>query len=186
MSCAICCITTPASTGRFSQPTRLFQFFAPEFDAILNRGVSSSWISYQPLVDLATNTVTGCEALLRRRHPQQGMIAPAEFIPVAEDTSLIIEIGEWVLKQACTEAVSWPNQLQVAVNVSSVQSRSKTLALTLAAALSKSGLAPGRLELEITETVLIRDEAEALAVLLQLQDLGVRIALNDFGAGYPP
>jgi EAL domain-containing protein (putative c-di-GMP-specific phosphodiesterase class I) len=114
------------------------------------------------------------------------MIAPAAFIPVAEDTSLIIEIGEWVLKQACTEAVSWPNQLQVAVNVSSVQFRSKTLALTLAAALSESGLAPGRLELEITETVLIRDEAEALAVLLQLQDLGVRIALNDFGAGYPP
>jgi EAL domain-containing protein (putative c-di-GMP-specific phosphodiesterase class I) len=112
------------------------------------------------------------------------MIAPADFIPVAEETGLISEIGEWVLKQACTEAVSWPNQLQVAVNVSPVQFRSKTLALRVAAALNESGLAPGRLELEITETVLIRDDAEALAVLLQLQELGVRIALDDFGTGY--
>jgi diguanylate cyclase (GGDEF)-like protein len=173
-----------------------FRFFAPEFDAKLKhrrqleldlrqalaRGEFE--VHYQPFVDLAANTVTGCEALLRWRHPLQGMIAPAEFIQVAEETGLISEIGEWVLRQACTEAVSWPNQLQVAVNLSPVQFRSKTLALKVAAALNESGLAPGRLELEVTETVLIRDDAEALAVLLQLQDLGVRIALDDFGTGY--
>jgi diguanylate cyclase (GGDEF)-like protein/PAS domain S-box-containing protein len=173
-----------------------FRFFAPEFDAILKekrqleldlrqalvRGEFE--VHYQPLVDLAANTVTGCEALLRWHHPQRGVISPAEFIPVAEETGLISEIGEWVLKQACTEAASWPGQLQVAVNVSPVQFKSKTLALRVAAALNESGLAPGRLELEITETVFIRDDAEALAVLLQLRELGVRIALDDFGTGY--
>ena len=141
-------------------------------------------VHYQPLVDLSANVVNGCEALLRWRHPERGMVSPADFIPVAEDTGLISEIGEWVLRQACTEAASWPGDIHIAVNVSPVQFRSKTLALKVAAALAESGLAPGRLELEITETVLIRDDAEALTILQQLRELGVRIALDDFGTGY--
>ncbi|MCP3379307.1 MULTISPECIES: EAL domain-containing protein [unclassified Bradyrhizobium] len=141
-------------------------------------------VHYQPLVDLSANVVNGCEALLRWRHPERGMVSPADFIPVAEDTGLIGEIGEWVLKQACTEAASWPGDIHIAVNVSPVQFRSKTLALKVAAALAESGLAPGRLELEITETVLIRDDEEALTILQQLRELGVRIALDDFGTGY--
>jgi diguanylate cyclase (GGDEF)-like protein len=173
-----------------------FRFFAPEFDAILEQrrrleldlrqaiARGELEVYYQPFVDLAADTLIGCEALLRWRHPQRGVISPAEFIPVAEETGLICEIGEWVLKQACTEAANWPGPLQIAVNLSPVQFRSQTLALKVAAALSESGLAPGRLELEITETVLIHDDAEALAVLLQLRELGVRIALDDFGTGY--
>jgi len=139
---------------------------------------------YQPLVDLASGRITGFEALVRWPHPERGMISPAEFIPVAEETGLIEEIGEWVLKQACAEAASWPGRLRIAVNVSPVQFRSKTLALKVAAALAESGLTPERLELEITETVLIRDDEEALTILQQLRDLGVRIALDDFGTGY--
>ncbi|MDA9398073.1 bifunctional diguanylate cyclase/phosphodiesterase [Bradyrhizobium sp. CCBAU 45389] len=141
-------------------------------------------VHYQPLVDLAANVVTGCEALLRWRHPERGMVSPADFIPVAEDTGQIGEIGEWVLKQACLEAASWPGNIHIAVNVSPVQFRSRSLALKVAAALAESGLAPGRLELEITETVLIRDDEEALTILQQLRELGVRIALDDFGTGY--
>jgi diguanylate cyclase (GGDEF)-like protein len=175
---------------------RTFRLFVPEYDAkarqrrqleldlrqALARGEFE--VHYQPLVDLAANVVTGCEALLRWRHPERGMISPAEFIPVAEETGLIAEIGEWVLKQACLEAAGWPGQIHVAVNVSPVQFRAKTLALKVAAALAESGLAPGRLELEVTETVLIRDDSEALTVLKQLRELGVRIALDDFGTGY--
>jgi diguanylate cyclase (GGDEF)-like protein len=173
-----------------------FRIFVPEYDAkaglrrqleldlrqALIRGEFE--VHYQPLVDLSANVVTGCEALLRWHHPERGMVSPAEFIPVAEDTGLIGEIGEWVLKQACHEAASWPGDIHIAVNVSPVQFRSKTLALKVAAALAESGLAPGRLELEITETVLIRDDAEALTILQQLRELGVRIALDDFGTGY--
>ncbi|MDA9406648.1 bifunctional diguanylate cyclase/phosphodiesterase [Bradyrhizobium sp. CCBAU 45384] len=173
-----------------------FRIFVPEYDAkarqrrqleldlrqALARGEFE--VHYQPLVDLSANVVTGCEALLRWRHPERGMVSPADFIPVAEDTGLIGEIGEWVLKQACLEAASWPGDIHIAVNVSPVQFRSKTLALKVAAALAESGLAPERLELEITETVLIRDDEEALTVLQQLRELGVRIALDDFGTGY--
>ncbi|WP_256805411.1 EAL domain-containing protein [Bradyrhizobium sp. Bra64] len=179
-----------------SEGRRTYRVFAPEYDAkarerrqleldlrqALARGEFE--VHYQPLVDLAANVVNGCEALLRWRHPERGMVSPADFIPVAEDTGLIGEIGEWVLKQACLEAASWPGQIHIAVNVSPVQFRSRTLALKVAAALAESGLAPGRLELEITETVLIRDDAEALTVLQQLRELGVRIALDDFGTGY--
>ncbi|MBR0742148.1 EAL domain-containing protein [Bradyrhizobium liaoningense] len=179
-----------------SEGRRTFRIFSPEYDAkarqrrqleldlrqALARGEFE--VHYQPLVDLAANVVTGCEALLRWRHPERGMVSPADFIPVAEDIGLIGEIGEWVLKQACTEAASWPGQIHVAVNVSPVQFRSRTLALKVAAALAESGLAPGRLELEITETVLIRDDEEALTILQQLRELGVRIALDDFGTGY--
>ncbi|WP_441233249.1 bifunctional diguanylate cyclase/phosphodiesterase [Bradyrhizobium sp. 930_D9_N1_4] len=179
-----------------SEGRRTFRVFVPEYDAkarlrrqleldlrqALARGEFE--VHYQPLVDLAADVVNGCEALLRWRHPERGMISPADFIPVAEETGLIGEIGEWVLRQACTEAASWPGDIHVAVNVSPVQFRSRTLALKVAAALAESGLAPGRLELEVTETVLIRDDEEALTILQQLRELGVRIALDDFGTGY--
>jgi EAL domain-containing protein (putative c-di-GMP-specific phosphodiesterase class I) len=112
------------------------------------------------------------------------MISPAEFIPVAEHTGLIIELGEWVLHTACAEAATWPDPVRLAVNVSPVQFRSGTLALKVAGALAASGLSANRLEIEITEAVLIRDDDAALAVLHQLRDLGVHIALDDFGTGY--
>ena len=179
-----------------SDGRRTYRFFVPELDARLKtrrqleldlrqalaRGQLE--IHYQPLVELATDTVAGCEALLRWYHPERGMISPADFIPVAEDTGLINEIGDWVLKRACAEAAGWPGHIRLAVNVSPVQFRSKTLALRVATALRDSGLAPDRLELEITEAVLIRDDNEALVILHQLRDLGVRIALDDFGTGY--
>jgi diguanylate cyclase (GGDEF)-like protein/PAS domain S-box-containing protein len=179
-----------------SDGRRTYRFFTPELDARLRtrrqmeldlrealaRGHFD--IHYQPLVDLVTDTVTGCEALLRWRHPERGMISPAEFIPVAEETGLINEIGEWVLRRACAEAASWPAHVTLAVNVSPVQFKSKTLALRVATALESSGLAPSRLEIEVTEAVLIRDDNEALTILHQLRDLGVRIALDDFGTGY--
>ena len=141
-------------------------------------------IYYQPLVNLGDDRVTGCEALLRWRHPQRGMISPAEFIPVAEETGMIDALGEWVLSAACAEAATWPDQMKVAVNVSPVQFRSQAFALKVAVALAASGLPAHRLELEITETVLIRDDEAALAMLHQLHKLGVRIALDDFGTGY--
>jgi diguanylate cyclase (GGDEF)-like protein/PAS domain S-box-containing protein len=141
-------------------------------------------IHYQPLVDLASDRVTGCEALLRWRHPVRGLISPAEFIPVAEDTGLIVELGDWVLRTACAEAAIWPGHVRLAVNVSPVQLKSQTLALKITAALAASGLAANRLEIEITEAVLIHDDEAALAILHQLRAIGVRIALDDFGTGY--
>ncbi len=179
-----------------SEGRRTYRFFTPALDAQvrtrrqmeidLRQALSGGQfdIHYQPLVDLATDTVAGCEALLRWRHPERGMISPAEFIPVAEETGLINEIGEWVLKRACAEAAGWPQHVRLAVNVSPAQFGSKTLALRVASALEASGLAPDRLELEVTEAVLIRDDDEALTILHQLRDLGVRIALDDFGTGY--
>jgi EAL domain-containing protein (putative c-di-GMP-specific phosphodiesterase class I) len=112
------------------------------------------------------------------------VISPAEFIPIAEDTGLINPLGEWVLTTACAEAASWPDHIHLAVNVSPVQFKSGTLALKIMAALAASGLAASRLELEITEAVLIRDDEAALSILHQLRAIGVRIALDDFGTGY--
>jgi diguanylate cyclase (GGDEF)-like protein len=141
-------------------------------------------VYYQPCISLEDNCITGCEALVRWRHPERGMISPVEFIPVAEETGLINELGEWVLDTACKDAMTWPGELKLAVNVSPVQFKSGTLALKIAAALAASRLPPRRLELEITEAVLIRDDDAALAALHQLRALGVRIALDDFGTGY--
>ncbi|TKW78120.1 MAG: EAL domain-containing protein, partial [Bradyrhizobium icense] len=141
-------------------------------------------VHYQPVVDLKDNKISGCEALLRWRHPQRGTISPADFIPVAEDTGLINELGQFVLETACREAAKWPEHVRIAVNVSPVQFRNQTLALNVATALAASGVAPSRLELEITEAVLMRDDEAALAMLHQLRALGVRIALDDFGTGY--
>jgi diguanylate cyclase (GGDEF)-like protein len=141
-------------------------------------------LHYQPLLHLEDGRVSCCEALLRWRHPERGTISPADFVPVAEDTGLINDLGHWVLNTACREAVNWPDHIHVAVNVSPIQFKSQTLALNVAAALAASGLAPARLELEITEAVLIRDDDAALDILHQLRELGVRIALDDFGTGY--
>lgn len=141
-------------------------------------------IHYQPLVSLRDDGVTGCEALLRWHHPERGTISPAEFIPVAEETGLIAELGEWVLATACAQAATWPRHVKIAVNVSPIQFKSQGLALKIVSALAASGLAANRLELEITEAVLIRDDETALAILHQLREIGVRIALDDFGTGY--
>jgi EAL domain-containing protein (putative c-di-GMP-specific phosphodiesterase class I) len=141
-------------------------------------------IHYQPLVNLRDNQVSGCEALLRWRHPTRGTISPAEFIPVAEDSGLIGKLGEWVLTKACAEAATWPKDVKLAVNVSPVQFRNHAFALKVASTLAESGLPAGRLELEITEAVLIRDDEVALAILHQLRAIGVRVALDDFGTGY--
>jgi len=175
---------------------RTYRFFEPAMEARvtsmrkmeldLRQAIKDGGLElhYQPIVNLRDNKVTGCEALLRWRHPELGMIPPADFIPVAEDTGLIIPLGEWVLATACAEAATWPDDIKIAVNVSPVQFRSKSFALKVAATLAFSGLSAHRLELEITEAVLIRDDEAALVVLHQLRELGVRIALDDFGTGY--
>ncbi|TPQ33610.1 diguanylate cyclase [Bradyrhizobium guangdongense] len=141
-------------------------------------------VFYQPCLSLKDDSITGCEALVRWRHPERGMVSPGEFIPIAEDTGLINEIGEWVLATACRDAANWPDDIRLAVNVSPVQFKSGTLALKIMAALAASNLPASRLELEITEAVLIRDDETALAILHQLRAIGVRIALDDFGTGY--
>ncbi len=141
-------------------------------------------LHYQPLVRLADNQISGCEALLRWFHPQRGLISPADFIPVAEETGLINAIGEWVLRQACAEAATWPNDLKVAVNVSPVQFRSQGLPQAVINALATANLAPHRLELEITELVVLQSNETTLRRLHQLRELGVRISMDDFGTGY--
>jgi diguanylate cyclase (GGDEF)-like protein len=139
---------------------------------------------YQPIFNLERNEIIGFEALIRWRHPQRGLILPAEFIPLCEEIGLIVPIGEWVLRQACAEAATWPALMHVAVNISPIQFRGGNLYATVSRALSESGLAPDRLELEITENVLLSDRRATLAMLNDLRVLGVRIALDDFGSGY--
>jgi len=139
---------------------------------------------FQPLLDLAEDRITGCEALLRWRHPQKGLVLPGEFIGLAEEIGLIVPLGEWVLRRACQEAATWPNGVKVAVNLSPAQFRSRNLVQTVVSALANSGLAPSRLELEITESVLLHDNAANTKVLHELRALGVRIAMDDFGTGY--
>jgi diguanylate cyclase (GGDEF)-like protein/PAS domain S-box-containing protein len=139
---------------------------------------------YQPLVDVASGDVSGFEALLRWNHPERGLVMPDEFIPVAEEIGLIVPLGDWVLKQACRDAAKWPAKLTIAVNLSAVQFRNQMLALSVVSALGQSGLAASRLELEITETVLLQDDRAVLDALHQFRDLGVRICMDDFGTGY--
>jgi diguanylate cyclase (GGDEF)-like protein len=175
---------------------RTSRFFEPEMDARvkarrilemdLRQAITEGGLEvyYQPCVSLANNEITGCEALLRWRHPERGMIPPSEFIPVAEETGLISELGKWVLTTAWLEAATWPGHIKLAVNVSPIQFKDDTFALKVVSALAASGLPASRLELEITEAVLIRDDESALAILHQLRATGVRIALDDFGTGY--
>jgi diguanylate cyclase (GGDEF)-like protein len=139
---------------------------------------------YQPLVDLRASELNGFEALLRWMHPTRGTVSPAEFIPLAEEIGLITSIGAWVLKQACAQAATWPAHLTVAVNLSPVQFLSRTLVLDVVSALGSSGLPASRLELEITEAVMLQDTETTLATLAQLKGLGLRISMDDFGTGY--
>lgn len=141
-------------------------------------------LHYQPLVELGDDRIKGFEALARWRHPSRGMISPATFIPIAEETGLIMPLGEWILNQACRDAATWPDDVSVAVNVSAVQLRRQTFAQSVLLALATSGLKASRLELEITESVLLDDTESTLETLHLLRRMGIRIAMDDFGTGY--
>ena len=173
-----------------------FRFFEPEMNVAmqarraleldLRRALADDQFEllYQPILHLAANRICGFEALLRWRHPTRGTVSPLDFIPVTEETGLIVPLGGWVLREACREAARWPSPVGVSVNLSPVQFRRSALVLTVATALGEAGLHPGRLTLEITEGVLLQKAPTTLAMLRQWKDLGVRIALDDFGTGY--
>ena len=173
-----------------------FRFFEPEMNTRmrvrrelemdLRKALATEQfeLHYQPLVVLKTNDVNAFEALLRWNHPTRGMISPADFIPIAEETGLIVPLGEWVLKTACNEAVDWPDHIKVAVNLSPAQLSSRNLVSMVTAALNESGMSPHKLQLEITETVLLQNTFTTLATLHELRKMGVQIALDDFGTGY--
>ena len=174
----------------------IFRFFAPAMDARLQERRRLELdlqhamthdefeLFYQPLIDLAEDRICGFEALLRWRHPTRGMLDPNQFVPLTEEMGLIVPLGAWALRQACREAVHWPDDVKVAVNLSPVQFRYRGLVQTVAAALEESGLAARRLDLEITEAVLLQDSEEVLGILHGLRALGVRISMDDFGTGY--
>jgi diguanylate cyclase (GGDEF)-like protein len=171
-------------------------FYEPEMDARVQtrRAISADLrealrlgqleVQFQPLIDLARSRVGGFEALLRWRHPERGLVPPVQFIPLAEETGLIVPIGDWVLRQACIEATQWPEEVKIAVNLSPRQFSGGNVARMVQSALDQTGLAPGRLELEITESLLLTDAEDVLAALRELRDLGVGVALDDFGTGY--
>jgi diguanylate cyclase (GGDEF)-like protein len=173
-----------------------YRFFEPEMDSRmrarrdLEMDLRSALVNaefelyYQPLVNLKTNEITAFEALVRWNHPVRGLISPADFIPVAEETGLIIPLGEWVLRRACDETAKWPAHIKVAVNLSPAQLKSRNLTQLVVSALAESGMAPNRLQIEITETVLMHNTFNTLATLHQLRKLGVQIAMDDFGTGY--
>ena len=139
---------------------------------------------YQPQVKIETHEIVGLEALVRWRHRERGLVLPSEFIPISEQTGLIVRLGEWVLRRACLDATSWPDSITVAVNVSPAQFRNHDFAQVVAQILRDTGLPPHRLEIEITESLLIRDVDANLTALRELKALGVRISMDDFGTGY--
>jgi diguanylate cyclase (GGDEF)-like protein len=173
-----------------------FSLFKPEMDALVKARGALEYdlrkalpagqfeLHYQPLVSLADNSISGFEALIRWRHPEKGLVAPGVFVPLAEDIGLIVPIGEWVVREACAMAAQWPGSLKVAVNISPAHFCDTALVQTVVDALAASGLAPNRLELEITETNLLQNSVATLSALHQLRDIGVRIAMDDFGTGY--
>jgi diguanylate cyclase (GGDEF)-like protein len=173
-----------------------YRFFEPDMDAKmqarrtmeidLRRALTLGEfeVYYQPLITLKTEKISGFEALLRWHHPKRGMIPPLEFIPVAEEIGLIGQIGAWVLKRACLEAAKWPDDIHIAVNLSPAQFRHRAVVLDVVAALGVSGLPAHRLEIEITESVLLQDTQSNLGILGELRDLGVGISMDDFGTGY--
>ncbi len=173
-----------------------FRLFQPEMDAAAQmrrsleldlRGAITRGefeIFYQPIVNLEHKSLSGFEALLRWRHSERGFLSPDTFIPLAEETGLIVPIGEWVIRQACADAVRWPSALRVAVNISAVQFRNRNLINVIVSALAASALPASRLELEITESVLLGNNSQTLEMLQQLREVGVAISLDDFGAGY--
>jgi EAL domain-containing protein (putative c-di-GMP-specific phosphodiesterase class I) len=139
---------------------------------------------YQPQSSLSTKQITGFEALIRWHSPKRGLVSPAEFIPLAEEIGVIVQIGEWVIRTACREAAGWPQPLSVAVNVSAVQFGSPSLVPTILSTLAETGIEPRRLELEITESVLMKDHGTALDMLRTVRAAGVRVSMDDFGTGY--
>ena len=173
-----------------------FSFFEQEFNARaqtrraietdLRRALAKGELElhFQPLFDLETDRIGAFEALLRWNHPTRGLVSPVEFIPIAEDTGLIVQIGAWAMQEACRQAVQWPDPIRVAVNVSTVQFRRPGLAHVIVQALQSSGLRPDRLEIEITESIFLDNSDSTLRLLHSLRALGVRIALDDFGTGY--
>jgi diguanylate cyclase (GGDEF)-like protein len=174
----------------------VFRFFEPKMDArmkdrrTLELALRKAFdngefeLYYQPVLNLNKNEVQCCEALLRWHHPERGMVSPAEFIPVAEDIGLIVALGEWVIRRACAEAAQWPDDICVAVNLSPTQLTSKGLLPAVLNALASSRLPARRLELEITEAVLMQNSDVTLRTLHQLRALGIRISMDDFGTGY--
>jgi diguanylate cyclase (GGDEF)-like protein/PAS domain S-box-containing protein len=185
-----------AMYGAKSDGRGTFRLFEPEMDARVKARCTLELdlrealtndefeLYYQPLINLERNEICSCEALLRWHHPKRGMISPLEFIPVAEETGLIVALGEWVLRTACAEAATWPDDITVAVNVSPVQFKEQTFVLKVISALAASGLPAHRLGIEITEAVLMRDNEATLATLHQLRNLGARVVMDDFGTGY--
>jgi diguanylate cyclase (GGDEF)-like protein len=179
-----------------SQGRGMFCYFEPSMEARLDarRSLETDLrkalandefeLFFQPQVDLRLYEINGFEALLRWRHPKWAKVSPAEYIPVAEDIGLISPLGEWVIRTACAEAVKWPRDIKVAVNLSPVQFRNGTLVQSVRHALESTGLAPRRLELEITETSLLDENEATMAALHELRRLGVQIAIDDFGTGY--
>ncbi len=173
-----------------------YRFFEPEMDArmqarrALELDLRKAIIKgefelhYQPMVNLETEKISGFEALIRWNHPERGIVMPADFISLAEETALIVPIGEWVLRQACAEAAKWPSHINIAVNLSPAQFRSGNIAEIVLNALARSGLPAGRLELEITESVLLLSSESTLNTLHQLRTMGVQISMDDFGTGY--
>jgi diguanylate cyclase (GGDEF)-like protein/PAS domain S-box-containing protein len=173
-----------------------YRFFEAQMDARMQErraleidlrkalGNGEFTLDYQPIVNLKTGKITACEALIRWHQPERGLVPPMEFISIAEETGLIVRIGQWVLERACTDAVEWPDETAVAVNVSPVQFRTGDFVQIVTSALERSRLPARRLELEITELVLMHDSDAALAMLHQLKTLGVSIAMDDFGTGY--
>ncbi|TNC16437.1 EAL domain-containing protein [Methylobacterium terricola] len=173
-----------------------FRFFEPAMDARMQArrrleldmrqalARREFLLHYQPQLSLADDRLVGCEALIRWRHPERGLVSPLDFIPLAEEIGLIVPIGEWVIRQACRDAASWPRPLSVAVNVSPAQFKSDRLVETIVSALSLAGLPAARLEVEITEGVLLQENEKTLHTLHRLRDLGVRVSMDDFGTGY--
>ena len=174
----------------------VYRFFEPKMDArmkdrrILELALRQAFdngefeLYYQPVLNLGENKVGSCEALLRWRHPERGMVSPAEFIPIAEDIGLIVALGEWVIRQACADAALWPDDIGVAVNLSPTQLLNSGLLPAVLNALASSQLPARRLELEITEAVLMQNSEATLRTLHQLRELGIRISMDDFGTGY--
>jgi len=174
----------------------VYRFFEPEMgrqaeirrslELDLRKAVANGdfQLYYQPVVNLKARKVTGVEALMRWNHATRGFVPPIEFIPLAEETGLIVPMGEWALRRACADATQWPDDIRVAVNLSPVQFRNTNLTTEVVDALGASGLAPDRLELEITESVILGDSSETLLILHRLRELGVHISLDDFGTGY--
>jgi diguanylate cyclase (GGDEF)-like protein/PAS domain S-box-containing protein len=179
------------SSGRGS-----YHFFQPEMDAQMQErhalevdlrkaiGQGEFEVYYQPIVEVARRQICGFEALVRWNHPSRGVVSPGVFIPIAEDIGLIGALGDWVLRQACRDAAAWPDNISVAVNLSAVQFRNPALPLSIVSALAAAGLPAERLELEITESVLLQDDRAVIDLLHQIRALGVRISMDDFGTGY--